>query len=177
MDKILRIDLLSDLCSGSGDTYNSSIDTDIVYDDFGLPYIPAKRIKGCIRESLLELIEFGVFDQRMMIDLFGNADKESSFSLSDARLEHYSDYVHDLKIKGENRQFVLDLFTYSRTQTAIDHETGTAKEDYLRTKRVLKRGLTFKALLSFNSDLTEEQIDAFTKASEIPLCVIKNEGI
>ena len=29
----LRIELLSDLCSGSGDVYNSSVDTDVVHDD------------------------------------------------------------------------------------------------------------------------------------------------
>ena len=24
------------------------MDTDVVYDEYGIPYIPAKRIKGCI---------------------------------------------------------------------------------------------------------------------------------
>ena len=39
------IRLLSDLCTCSGETYNSIVDTDVVYDEYGIPYIPAKRIK------------------------------------------------------------------------------------------------------------------------------------
>ena len=54
------IELLSDLCVSTGESYNSYIDTDVVYDDYGMPYIPGKRIKGCIREAALELVEFGV---------------------------------------------------------------------------------------------------------------------
>ena len=55
----LYIKLLSDLCTYSGESYNSMVDTDVVYDKYGIPYIPAKRIKGCIREAALELLEFG----------------------------------------------------------------------------------------------------------------------
>ena len=55
----ITIELLSDICIGSGESYNSVIDTDVTYDDYGLPYIPAKRIKGCIREAGLELKDFG----------------------------------------------------------------------------------------------------------------------
>ena len=47
----LTIKLLSDSCTCSGETYNSMVDMDVVYDENGLPYIPAKRIKGCIREA------------------------------------------------------------------------------------------------------------------------------
>lgn len=54
----ITIELLSDICIGSGESYNSVIDTDVTYDDYGLPYIPAKRIKGCIREAGLELKDF-----------------------------------------------------------------------------------------------------------------------
>ena len=43
----LYIKLLSDLCTYSGESYNSMVDTDVVYDKYGIPYIPAKRIKGC----------------------------------------------------------------------------------------------------------------------------------
>ena len=48
----IKIELLSDLCTCSGETYNSMVDMDVVYDENGIPYIPAKRLKGCIRESL-----------------------------------------------------------------------------------------------------------------------------
>ena len=56
----ITINLLSDLAVGAGESYQSGVDQDIVYDDFGFPYIPAKRLKGCIRESALELVDMGM---------------------------------------------------------------------------------------------------------------------
>lgn len=45
----IKIELLSDMCVSDGGIYNSAIDTDICYDEYGFPYIPAKRLKGCLR--------------------------------------------------------------------------------------------------------------------------------
>ena len=53
----IKIELLSDLCTASGEAHNSLIDSDVTYDEWGIPYIPAKRLKGCIREAALELVE------------------------------------------------------------------------------------------------------------------------
>ena len=47
----LIITLKSDLCVGSGYSYAGIIDSDICYDALGLPYIPARRLKGCLREA------------------------------------------------------------------------------------------------------------------------------
>ena len=58
-DYLMKIRLLSDLCVADGGIYNSSIDTDICYDSYGLPFIPAKRIKGCLRECGIELRDWG----------------------------------------------------------------------------------------------------------------------
>ena len=57
----LNIELLSDTLVGSGEGWGVTIDSDIVFDKYGLPYIPAKRIKGCLRESALEVLE--MFEQ------------------------------------------------------------------------------------------------------------------
>lgn len=59
MIKKIKIELLSDMCVSDGSIYNSSIDIDICHDSYGLPYIPAKRLKGCIRECALELKDWG----------------------------------------------------------------------------------------------------------------------
>ena len=70
----IKIELLSDLCTTSGETYNSLVDTDITYDEYGIPYIPAKRMKGCIREAALELVEFGIIDKSMLHKVFGGGE-------------------------------------------------------------------------------------------------------
>jgi CRISPR-associated protein Csx10 len=47
----MKITLKSDAIPGSGEGYGAVIDSDIVFDEVGIPFIPAKRIKGCLRES------------------------------------------------------------------------------------------------------------------------------
>ena len=47
----LIITLKSDLCAGSGYSYAGIVDSDLCYDIYGIPYIPAKRLKGCLREA------------------------------------------------------------------------------------------------------------------------------
>ena len=51
------ITLRSDLCASSGKGWSATIDNDVCFDEYGLPYIPARRIKGCLKAaaSLLEM--------------------------------------------------------------------------------------------------------------------------
>ena len=53
----LSMKLLTDAVPASGSGVAGVIDTDIVFDEYGIPYIPARRIKGVLRESALMLIE------------------------------------------------------------------------------------------------------------------------
>ena len=153
MSKI-KIKLLSDSCIASGETFNSSIDSDVCYDSMGLPYIPAKRIKGCLRESALELRDLGVSEfnvdgKDMINEIFGNEGyKPAVFSLSSAKLVGYEDYVSDLKNADSSyslQQTVLNQFTYIRYQTKINEATGTADDTSLRAIRVMNKGLEFEA--------------------------------
>lgn len=167
--KKLRIELLSDLCTSVGETYNSLVDMDSAYDDYGFPYIPAKRIKGCIREAALELLEFGAFDEKVYKKLFGeNGENASNFTLSNAYLENYEEMLSDVKSEKNKSlvhpQNVLGLYTYMRTQTALDMETGAADRTSLRTMRVVKRGLIFEAGLHFSEDIKAEEERKFWKA-------------
>ena len=57
--KKLRITLRSDLCAGSGESFGNSVDTDICISDAGLPYIPARRLKGCRRAEAVQLKKYG----------------------------------------------------------------------------------------------------------------------
>lgn len=158
---ILQISLLSDLCASSGEHYNSYVDTEVVYDEFGLPFIPAKRIKGCIREAALELVEWGVFEKQIYDALFGKEGNEKSkFSLDNAYLKDYENLVADLKNCQDkvlvHPQRVLGLYAYTRTQTAMTKD-GVADKGSLRTIRVINKGLIFRTVLRENVQLTEEE--------------------
>lgn len=164
----LKIELLSDLCVSSGETYNAYVDTDVVYDEYGLPFIPAKRIKGCIREAALELVEWGVYTKEQYEALFGKAGKERTlFSLDNAYPEGYEEYVSDLSECGDRSltqpQRVLSLFSYTRTQTAMT-EDGVADKGSLRTVRVVNKGLVFQACMRENIKLTDSQKQLLTDA-------------
>lgn len=157
----LKIHLLSDFCAYSGETFNSYVDMDVVYDDYGFPYIPAKRIKGCLREACLELVEFGRVREEEYHALFGTAgNRASHFSLGNAYLEDYDALLGDIQKNGDDilthPQRVLGLYTYTRTRTAITPE-GTAEKNSLRTLRVVKRGLVFEAELQFTEDAGETE--------------------
>lgn len=148
------IELLSDSCISSGETYNSSIDSDVCYDSYGLPFIPAKRLRGCLREAGLELQEFG-----MDIDvdaLFGKSGNNvAAFVLGNAKLKYHESYVKQLnncsRAEYTNQQAVLNRFTYIRYQTSIDRKSGTAEETSLRAVRVMKKGLVFVADIEVQS--------------------------
>lgn len=64
----IKIKLLSDLCTCSGETYNSIVDMVIVYVK-GVPYIPQKN-KGCIREAAMMMCEMGLMDLQSVCAYF-----------------------------------------------------------------------------------------------------------
>ncbi|WP_269849656.1 RAMP superfamily CRISPR-associated protein [Methanosarcina horonobensis] len=94
----LNIGLLSDTLIGSGEGWGATIDSDIVFDKYGLPYIPAKRIKGCLRESAVEVLEIfekasiGFVSQKEIDSLFGEIGQTESgeLSFSNAYIEDYA---------------------------------------------------------------------------------------
>lgn len=178
---IISIKLLSDLCCYSGEVYNTTVDTDVVYDAYGLPYIPAKRLKGCIREAALELYEMGLMPHYNAI--FGKEGSDASaFTISNARVENYDAKVKELKQFEKtdfvNQQNVLSLYTYLRTQTAVDTNTGTAIENSLRTLRVLKKGLIFNANVDLeNSEYFEEFKNAVSMVKHMGVSRTRGLGL
>ena len=182
----IKIGLLSDLCCHSGEVYNTTVDADVVYDSYGIPYIPAKRIKGCIREAALELKDLGLISNYDAI--FGKeGNDESLFTLSNAKINKYDEVVNainafaqekdeDNKVKEKNKdiveqQKVLQQYTYIRTQTAVNFDTGSAIKNSLRTIRVVKSGQIFNADCDFKGNRT--QLEEFKNA----ISIVKHMGV
>ena len=85
----IRITLKSDMCAGSGEAAGVTVDTDICMAPSGLPYIPARRIKGCLRQSAEQLKKYGCpIDDDLLEALFGNSTGvEGCLVLRDAKLK------------------------------------------------------------------------------------------
>ncbi len=171
MKKKLQIKLKSDLCAGSGEGLGSLIDTDICYDNFGLAYIPSKRLKGLIKEAFVEYSDWAKNEansemfERISKELFGveNSNNSCNLKIDNAYLEN-ADIIEDEIPKIEDRyqkyvskQRIINLNTDIRYQTAVEQETGVAKENSLRSIRVLNSGETFFAILECDTE-DESQI-------------------
>ncbi|MDO5423023.1 MAG: RAMP superfamily CRISPR-associated protein [Eubacteriales bacterium] len=167
---LLKIELKSDMCVSDGGVYNSSLDTDICHDEYGFPYIPAKRIKGCLRECAEELREWGM--ELPLEEMFGKTDRYGSTAairIGNARLQNYEKNLEYVRNASGNPVFhpqnVLNHFSYVRFQTSLDSETGSADPTSLRSMRVAKKGLVFEAQIEMDEKYQKEMeicCNAFT---------------
>lgn len=163
--KELKITLKSDLCVGSGYSYAGIIDSDISYDDCGLPYIPAKRIKGCLREAA-ELIGFTPEEIEKLFGRGGEAVPYGVF-LGNAYIKNY-EHIYD-ELKNINKglkvyvtpQNILEQFTTTKAQTKI-MENGVAKDNSFRFMRVVKQysPVDNNQELAFYADLDFANLEA-----------------
>ncbi|MHB1645392.1 MAG: RAMP superfamily CRISPR-associated protein [bacterium] len=159
----IAIRLKSDALIGSGEGFGSIIDTDVVFDDLGLPYIPAKRVKGIMLESAQELNEMlNIFNKSVNIDnIFGKkGEKEGLVYFSNFYLENYANIREWLeyyckKTKIINKQSIIAQMTSLRYSTAIDSKTNLAKEGSLRTERIINSGKIFASDIYFPEKLEE----------------------
>lgn len=142
--KQLKITLRSDLICGSGIGWGNVVDTDVVYDDLGFPYIPARRMRGLFKEALWELEQFGL-EEIKSTKLFGDEENEGhSFNLYNAQLENIKALREEVLQLKLNSIDVLSYYTTIRYQTSIDNN-GIAKDKSLRSVRAIKKGNVFYA--------------------------------
>lgn len=172
---MIEITLDSHSVIGSGEGFGAVIDADIVFDDIGLPYIPAKRIKGCLREAAQ-----GVQVMLQLSGLPAVLELENTFGTNPALTKRIEDKPERL-VQGsarfsnlyldkyqENRNWlayltakhnsfvsketILNTFTSLRQHTKIYEETGVADDHSLRTTRVLNRGRKFYGKVIVEAD-------------------------
>ena len=98
----IHITLYSDLCSGNGYSYYGTIDSEAEHDDFGLPFIPARRLKGCLRECAELLRDSGLWEKSTdtLNYLFGVSadDGTKGIRIENAYISEYEQIKMDLKL-------------------------------------------------------------------------------
>lgn len=148
----IEISLLSPMQLGSGQA-DIIIDSEAVHDEYGMPYFPAKRFKGLLYESAVEMAEMSCekwFSRDDVDKLFGNKENLSAgFRVDNFVLPDYENMCKQWKMLQKSypalfhAKNVWRTYTEVRYQTAIDKETGTAAEGSLRNMRVVDAGLKF----------------------------------
>ena len=143
----IHITLYSDLCSGNGYSYYGTIDSEAEHDDFGLPFIPARRLKGCLRECAELLSDSGLWGKSTdtLNYLFGVSGDDSTkgIRIENAYISGYEQIEVGLKLLQENKEIkkyispdeVLDLFSDVKAQTRM--ENGVADDNSLRFTRII----------------------------------------
>lgn len=144
---LLRVTLRSDLCAGSGSSGGITVDRDVCVDAFGLPCLPARRIKGVLRAAAEMLTKYDdkQYPRQQLESVFGTASAPGLLRLRDAELPGVgemrsclrrvrADESHPLHAAAQPLN-VTRLFTSVRGQTRM--EDGVAAEGSLRYTRVL----------------------------------------
>lgn len=164
MKKYWIIELNSDACVASGESDLGVIDTEIEYRE-GIPYIPAKRLKGLLREAMDDLILLDFGSEKIRDKFLGKVGSEPAgiLKIGNAYLDD-ENFLEKLDRIRQNRALhgygsdekLKNYFTYTRAQTAMT-EMGVAKENSLRISRVMARGYCFAAELLLSEKLFEEE--------------------
>ena len=150
----VKIELISDLAAQNGSTYGFAVDSDVIYDSLGFPFIPAKRLKGLLLEAYLDYVDITGCEVPAE-EYFGQPDdQQTSMYISDAILKNREDYS---SANLSDKAYVQMHFIHSRTQTAVDEKTGIAKEGTLRTTNTIKKGNSF--LFTIESKIPEEVLN------------------
>lgn len=158
MKKRIEITLMSDLCAGVGKHFAAVIDLDTAIDEYGIPFIPSRRLKGCMKEVAR------MIGSDEISEIFGvrGSDISGSLSITDARIENYNNIVETLIGKDEiTPNSVAELFCSIRSETALDGDT--VKDGSLRFIRVVNKHspidskpLRFIADIEFEERFEEE---------------------
>lgn len=158
-------------CSGEG---AALIDADVVFHPTGFPMIPARRVKGMLKESLEEVLEiFGKSKQQVdatVSSLFGDTGTQTyqgKLLFHNLMLEGWDKIVEEIMDVPKDGflqpDFIKSYFTTEVQQTAIGKEgkrdeiDGVAKKRSLRNCRVIKPCCIFEAPLSLTDVLTQEE--------------------
>lgn len=154
----VKITVESPLHLGSGQS-DVNLDAEIVHDAFGLPYFPAKRFKGLLYESAVEVYEMfqlaGMNTENLaepeeifhrFSDDAGNVSA-SQMIVPNFYLKDYQKLCEDWKyLQNEYKEIfspadVLKNFTSIRYQTKL--ENGIAAKGSLHNLNVLNAGTEF----------------------------------
>lgn len=154
---ILKITLESDAAFGRGDGVAGAIDTEVQHDQNGFPFLNGRTIKGLLVQECADILaalsKNSMWEQcaRRLFGAPGSSPGDSALMMvgnallsEDLRLAIKSD-IKEKRIRPEE---VLDLFTSTRSQTAID-ESGVARDSSLRRIRVILRKTPFESELFF----------------------------
>ncbi len=168
----LKIKLNSDMCCGTGEGDGKYKQVTTAVDDIGLPYIPARRLKGLLRECAEFLQTNSYITEKELTSLFGGHNgKRGRIRIGNAVLPDYVCIKDELSSLDDSltgiitKSAITQEFTSLRTQTAIRCE-GVVLDNLLRTTETIRKGIVFYAELQV-SDESPKDTDILLKCAKL----------
>ncbi|MPM45355.1 hypothetical protein SDC9_92042 [bioreactor metagenome] len=164
----IEIELLSEAIFGSGYSIPGSVDLEVVYDNYGLPYMKAKTFKGNLREHMEDSVTIlkNCYNRDFSDELNKLLGKENSGIIAWGSIK-LSDCCIQENIKNffayavENNEIyakeIRDALTEVRSFTAIEDD-GSYKDRSLRQARVIRRGLKLYSDIYCERSLSDREL-------------------
>lgn len=173
----IRLTMLSDWHVGSGTGRPGSVDRLVARDADGLPFVPAKTLRGIWRDACERLargLDNGADGEwSSLVDrVFGSQPAlgangptrhhhdpaaspiESALTVRPARL--LSGLRHRIRRQGDqDRRAFLEAMTFVKPGVAIDRRSGRARTDYLRFEEMARVGTVLDAECGVNLPAAE----------------------
>jgi hypothetical protein len=150
----LQLELLSDSTFSRGEGAAGVVDTEVERDEFGMPFIGGKTVRGLLRDSWLSMSQHfpGLVEAaEHVLGRSQAADESCRLRIGDAMVPSAIRAAVRGAAKREEHPLssgaILDAFTSIRYQTAEDRGTGAPDITTLRSSRVVLRGFVFQASL------------------------------
>lgn len=177
LDKKIKLDFQGYWHVGSGRGEGYHLDAVCLKDKNGLPYVAGRQLKGLIRHAVRRAEEWGWYQDLVLpagqVDsfeglLFGSENRlDSRFETFSGMLfvdnAYLADDEYQFLAQKENVGIRQQLF-YPLYQTAIDSESGTAKDDSLRGIEVV---LPCQLYAELNLKITAQDDDRLTQQKAV----------
>jgi hypothetical protein len=160
----LKFTLSSDATFGRGDGVAGVVDSEVQHDEYGLPYLTGRALKGLLENECADILfalklqgKLGPW-QGAAHHLFGRPGSRGEdmavMRIGDARLPR--DVRRAVRVgvqrKELRREQVLESLAAIRYQTAVDAESGAPARATLRATRVVLRQTPFEAKIRFTGE-------------------------
>lgn len=134
MQKILTFDLLSYWHAGSGRGADALADTVVITDEYGLPYLPGKTVKGLVRDVMERAAAASIVSAAAVTAYFGSA----SAGLQESSSAEAADQNMDAATEWQDRQ--LEASRYKTKVGQLSFGSATLPERWRRWARGANEG-------------------------------------
>ena len=160
--KALHVELLSDATFGRGEGTAGKVDTEVEHDEFGVPFIGGKTVRGLLRDTWLSMRPHFPELRKAGDRVFGPTmrfldDDVCVLRIGDALLRKDArDWLLAAATRANEQDcvspmMILAACTDIRYQTAEDRVTGASADATLRSSRVVLRTFAFEAQLTWRA--------------------------